>query len=176
MPLTGGIDLGGSKIEAALFDERLDRLTVRRIPTPREDYEQLLEALAEQIDWLRREAGGNPRIGIGCPGFFDPATGLAHTANLPAKGRPLEADLRARTGADLVMGQDLKCFALSEANGGAGVGKTHVFGLILGTGLGGALCYRGALIKGQNGLLGEIGHVPLSLRSAQRHGLPRAIG
>jgi predicted NBD/HSP70 family sugar kinase len=172
MALIGGIDLGGSKIEAALFDEHLDRLTVRRIATPREDYEQLLEALAEQIDWLRHEADAEPKIGIGCPGFFDPETGLAYTANLPARGKPFQADLRDRTGAALVMGQDLKCFALSEANGGAGAGAAHVFGLILGTGLGGALCHRGTLITGQNGLLGEIGHVPLSLRSAERHSLP----
>ncbi len=163
--MLAGIDLGGTKIEACLFDANLVRLTSRRTSTPRHSYTELLDALVDQYEWLRREAGeADLSLGIGLPGLIEPSTGLSLTSNLPAMRKPLRADLSRRLGFVVPVKNDCKCFALSEANGGAGHGYDTVFGLILGTGCGGGVCYRGRLVEGSSGLPGEVGHtgVPLS--------------
>lgn len=171
----GGIDLGGTKIEACLFDANLDPLTSRRIATPATSYPALVDALVEQYTWLRAVAGtdfthtGDLPLGIGIPGLIDRQSGLSRTANLPASGMPLCADLARRIGFTVPIENDCKCFALSEATGGAGVGFTTVFGLILGTGCGGGVCHQGRLVAGHNGLPGEVGHIGLPAhRSALR--------
>lgn len=171
LKLRGGLDLGGTKIEAALFSDGYERLATRRIDTPRDSYDDLLAAIADQVAWLRGKTFASLPIGLGCPGFFNDETGLFHAANLPASGKPLKRDLAALVGR-LSVGQDLKCFALSEANGGAGEGFSHVFGLILGTGLGGAFCVDGSLQTGFQGLTGEIGHMPVGAPLATEYGLP----
>ncbi|WP_299949951.1 ROK family protein [uncultured Ruegeria sp.] len=169
----GGIDLGGTKIEATLFDSNLTALASRRIPTPRQSYADLLEALTAEITWLR-VASGQPDlpVGIGIPGLIDPITGQSVTANLPANGMPLGNDLKARNGGFIRLANDCKCFALSEAIGGAGEGYHTVFGLILGTGLGGGVVVDGALLPGPNVLAGEIGHAALPAPIMARYNLP----
>jgi N-acetylglucosamine kinase len=158
--MRGGIDLGGTKIEACLFDSNLEEITRRRIPTPRDSYERLLDSLVEQYEWMRREAGVEQlSLGVGIPGIVDADTGLSLTSNLPANRRPLRQDLSRRLGFHVPFQNDCKCFALSEANGGAGAGYETVFGLILGTGCGGGVCHRGQLTEGRNGLPGEVGHL-----------------
>jgi predicted NBD/HSP70 family sugar kinase/fructoselysine-6-P-deglycase FrlB-like protein len=168
----GAIDVGGSKIEAALFDDDLRPLGKRRIDTPKETYEALVEAIVEQAESLGKETGGLAAIGIGLPGLIDSATGLSLTSNLPATGRHLSADLSARLGRLVPVENDCKCFALSEANGGAGAGHRTVFGLILGTGVGGGVCVDGRLVKGLNGLPGEVGHFGLPAERVAKYGLP----
>ncbi len=170
MGLIGGIDLGGTKIEAGLFDDQLKCLQKQRIGTP-SDYPSLLIAITEQVGWVRDQAGQCIPVGLGCPGFFNDDTGLACTVNLAAHGKPFKFDLATRN-EQIFVGQDLKCFTLSEANGGAGDGQKHVFGLVFGTGLGGAFCINGNLVTGQQGILGEIGHIPVSANAAARYGLP----
>lgn len=171
MDVHGGIDLGGTKCEAGLFDGGFGLIGSRRRPTPTV-YEDLVEELAGQVAWLRQKAGGAVAVGIGIPGFFDPLTGLAHTANLVATGHPLKADLRARLGFDVPVGKDLKCFTLSEANGGAATGFRSVFGLILGTGVGGSYAENGRISASRNELAGEIGHLGVPLRLSARFDLP----
>ncbi|MFV0382840.1 ROK family protein [Paracoccus sp. (in: a-proteobacteria)] len=171
--ISAGIDLGGTKIEAALFGPDATPLTARRRPTPRASYEALLDALVQEVEGLRSASGRDDLpVGIGMPGLVDAQTGVAVTANLPANGQRLAHDLAARAGGHIVTANDCKCFALSEANGGAGQGYGRVFGLILGTGLGGGLCQDGRLVLGHNGLPGEIGHYGLPAHLIQRHGLP----
>ncbi len=168
-----GIDLGGTKIEACLFDSSLVRLTSRRIPTPRQSYTELLDALVDQYRWLREEAEVTDLpLGIGIPGLIEPTTGLSLTSNLPAMGRPLRDDLSRRLGFAVPVKNDCKCFALSEANGGAGDVYETVFGLILGTGCGGGVCYRGKLVEGSNGLPGEVGHTGVPLSAGHGIALP----
>lgn len=154
-----GIDLGGTKIEACLFDAGFSPLDRRRVETPT-DYAALVAAMGDQVDWLRARAG-EPRlpIGVGLPGLVNRKTGLAYTSNLPAMNRPLAADLAARVGVALPFDNDCKCFALSEANGGAGNSARTMFGLILGTGTGGGVCIDRRLATGSNGLPGEVGHI-----------------
>ena len=171
--LCGGVDLGGSKIEATLFGEDLSVASRRRRATPREGYGELLDAVAAEIEWLRREAGSDELpVGIGIPGLIDPATGVSLTANLPATGRTLGSDLHGRVGGNLSMANDCKCFALSEANGGAGDGFSRVFGLIIGTGLGGGFCVDGCLATGAGGLVGEVGHIGIPAHLAVELDLP----
>jgi predicted NBD/HSP70 family sugar kinase/fructoselysine-6-P-deglycase FrlB-like protein len=168
----GAIDVGGSKIEAALFGEDLLRTANRRIDTRKESYEALVDAIVEQADWLGTQTDGLAAIAIGLPGLIDPATGLSFTSNLPASGRRLSADLSARLGRRVPVENDCKCFALSEANGGAGAGYRTVFGLILGTGVGGGVCVDGRLVRGLNGLPGEVGHFGLPAERVAKYGLP----
>lgn len=155
----GGIDLGGTKIEACLHDSGFNALERRRIPTP-SGYDALIDALGDQVEWLRHAAGDSDlRIGVGIPGLVDHTSGLAYTANLAAMNRPLAQDLFRRVGTLLPVENDCKCFALSEANGGAGEGAATVFGLIIGTGVGGGICIDGHLSRGWTGLPGEVGHI-----------------
>ena len=158
--MRGGIDLGGTKIEACLFDPHLQEVTRRRIPTPRDSYDDLVDALVQQYEWMRGEAGlKRLPLGVGIPGIVDVKTGLSVMSNLPANHRPLRQDLSGRLGFHVPFQNDCKCFALSEANGGAGAGYQTVFGLIIGTGCGGGVCHRGALVEGRSGLPGEVGHL-----------------
>ncbi|MEJ6782813.1 ROK family protein [Aminobacter sp. Piv2-1] len=170
--LFGALDLGGTKIEACLFDDRLEPVARRRSATQKESYDQLVEAVVEEVRWLEREAGTDLPIGIGIPGLIDPVTGRSTTANLPATGHTLSADLGARLGRATPVANDCKCFALSEANGGAGAGHRTVFGLILGTGVGGGVCVDGRLVTGLNGLPGEVGHFGLPAATVSRRKLP----
>lgn len=172
-PLCGGIDLGGTKIEATLFDGDLNPITIRRVATPRTSYSDLLDAICAEVAWLRNQTGqpGLP-IGVGIPGLIDPVSGYSVTANLPANGKPLGADLSARSDGVIRLANDCKCFALSEATRGAGDGHRTVFGLILGTGLGGGVVVDGALLPGPNMLAGEVGHTALPAPVVARHKLP----
>ena len=168
----GGIDLGGSKIEACLFDERLELVTRRRVATSKGSYADLLDAVLGEVRWLEETAGTALPVGIGIPGLIDPATGVSITANLPATGHRLSADLSTRLGRRAPVENDCKCFALSEANGGVGAGFRTVFGLILGTGVGGGVCVDGKLVAGLNGLPGEVGHFGLPAAIVERYRLP----
>lgn len=173
MRMLGGIDLGGTKIEACLFDEQLAEMARSRIATPTDSFEALLDALLHQYEWLRAQAGSEPLdVGFGIPGLVEAGTGLALTSNLPSMGKPLRQELSRRLGFAAAMENDCKCFALSEANGGAGEGFETVFGLILGTGCGGGVCHRGRLVTGHNGLPGEVGHTGISVSATIGRSLP----
>jgi hypothetical protein len=150
--LYGGMDVGGSKIETCLFDERFQPLERRRVDTAGATYEQLLDCIVGEARWLDARAGRPVELGIGLPGPVDPVSGRSLTSNLPATGRPLREDLTARLGRTVAMANDCKCFALSEANGGAGEDAETMLGLILGTGVGGGVTYRGRLVRGYNDL------------------------
>jgi len=173
--LFGAIDLGGTKIEACLFDERLDLVAKRRVTTPKKNYADLLDAIVDEVRWLEETAGVALAVGIGIPGLIDPATGVSTTANLPATGRTLSSDLSARLGRPTPVANDCKCFVLSEANGGAGAGRRTVFGLVLGTGVGGGISVDGKVVLGLNGLPGEVGHFGLPAELVARHKLPLPV-
>jgi predicted NBD/HSP70 family sugar kinase/fructoselysine-6-P-deglycase FrlB-like protein len=168
----GAIDVGGTKIEACLFDAALSPLKRRRTPTPVGDYESLLEAIVDSARWLEKEGGTDLSIGLGLPGLVDPRAGISATANIPASGRPLRTDLMRRLGRPVPMENDCKLFALSEARSGAGARFETVFGLVLGTGVGGGLCRNGRLASSLNGLAGEVGHIGMPTALINRHGLP----
>ena len=171
--LFGAIDLGGTKIEACVFDAQLQAVQCQRIVTPHGSYSELLDGIVQQCQQLQTWAN-DPKlpIGIGIPGLIDRQTGLSTTANLRASGQPLQADLSARLGRHIAVENDCKCFTLSEAQGGAGNGYRVVFGLILGTGVGGGVCSQGQLLLHHNGLSGEVGHIALPAPGVEQWMLP----
>lgn len=157
-----GIDLGGTKIEGvALADDGAERARLR-VPTPRDDYRATLDAVADLVGRVEREARAAGTVGVGIPGAVDPATGLVKNANSTwLIGRPFDRDLADRLGRPVRVANDANCFALSEASDGAGAGADVVFGVILGTGVGGGVVVRGAALDGPNRIAGEWGHTPL---------------
>lgn len=161
-----GLDLGGTKIEAAVFASDNVLLSRHRIPTPRDDYASTLAAISGLVTKLERDAGvtaGEVQgIGIGVPGSLSPFTGVMQNANSTwLNGRPFDIDLAESLGRPVRLANDANCFALSEATDGAGAGARSVFGVILGTGCGGGLVLNGCLVNGARGIGGEWGHNPL---------------
>ena len=168
----GGLDVGGSKIESCLFDEHFRPMRRRRVDTACETYEQLLECIVQEVHWLEEQAQGAVDLGIGLPGLVDYHNGQALTSNLPATGRPLRDDLMRRLGRRVAVANDCKCFALSEANGGAGEDADTVLGLIVGTGVGGGVVQHGRLVLGHSDLPGELGHLGIPGRFIREFDLP----
>ena len=156
-----GIDLGGTKTEAiALEGDRIvaDR---RRIVT-RPDYEGTLDSIERLVHEIETETGCTGSVGVGIPGTVSRATGYVKNANSTwLNGRPLLEDLEARLGRPIRLANDANCFALSEAVDGAGQGFQTVFGVILGTGVGGGIAIGRSILEGPNQIAGEWGHNPL---------------
>lgn len=171
MALAGGIDLGGTKIEARLFNTEEGWRTVdfREVPTPRTDYRQMLAALVGSVNWL--DDKGARAVGLGAPGLISPK-GIALTANLPANAMPLRADLEAALKRPLPIINDCRAFTLSEARFGAGQGAASVLGIVIGTGLAGGFVMNGKVLDGPNGQAGEFGHMPMPFDVVTRHDLP----
>ena len=153
-----GIDLGGTKIEGIGLDA--DRLVAcrRRVATPR-DYAGTLDAISRLVTEVEAETGRTGSVGVGIPGVVSYATGLVKNANSTwLIGRPLRADLEARLSRPVRVANDANCFALSEAIDGVGRGAEAVFGVILGTGVGGGIVIRQRIHEGPNQIAGEWGH------------------
>jgi len=168
-----GIDLGGTKIEIIALDDAGQTLARRRVATPQGDYTATLAAVAGLVQAVERELGRRGTIGIGMPGALSKATGLVKNANSTClNGRPLQHDLQALLGRELRLANDANCLALSEAVDGAGAGAAVVFGVILGTGVGGGIAVGGRVLEGANGIAGEWGHNPLPLPAGDDLPLP----
>ena len=168
MALRIGVDLGGTKIEAIALDASGRGVFRKRVPTPKGDYEGTLRQIK-----LLVETAGDGTVGIGIPGTLSSATGLVKNANSTwLIGKPLKEDLQRLLSREVRIENDANCFALSEAVDGAGKGAEVVFGVILGTGVGGGLVVRGKVVKGVNAIAGEWGHNPLPLPAADDLPLP----
>lgn len=154
-----GIDLGGTKIEGiALGPDGTERAR-KRVPSPRNDYAATIAAISDLVSSLEAEAAMQGSVGIGMPGAISPATGLVKNANSTwLNGQPFHADIEAALARPVRLANDADCFALSEATDGAGAGAPSVFGVILGTGVGGGVVLNGALLSGPNAIAGEWGH------------------
>ncbi len=168
--IAAGIDLGGTKIEAQVFDSGWNRVDSHRIPTPMA-YDALVAAMATQIHWIDQRAQGLP-IGIAAAGLINPVTGLALTANLPATGHPFPADIAIAAGRPITYVNDCRAQALSEAFFGAARGFRSALSLNLGTGLAGGIVVDGKLLPGPTGLGGEFGHFALPANVVSAHNLP----
>ncbi|MDX1588185.1 MAG: ROK family protein [Oleiphilaceae bacterium] len=158
-----GIDLGGTKTEVILLDDR-HRVHLRtRQPTPRGDYPGTLETVAALVAEAEVAAGRSGlSVGVGIPGTVSRVTGRVKNGNATwLNGQPLREDLGHRLGRPVVLTNDANCLALSEATDGAGAGHEVVFAAILGTGCGGGIAVNKCLLTGPNGLAGEWGHNPL---------------
>jgi fructokinase len=157
-----GVDLGGTKIEAAALDAAGHVLLRRRIATPSGDYPATIAAIAGLVTSLEAELGARGSVGIAMPGAISPATGLVKNANSTClNGQRLDHDLVTALGRPVRLANDADCFALSEAVDGAAAGAATVFGVILGTGVGGGIVVHGRVLTGPNAIAGEWGHNPL---------------
>ncbi|TPE52660.1 ROK family protein [Amaricoccus solimangrovi] len=158
-----GVDYGGTKIEGILLAPDGSERARARVATPRFDYEGGVAAIKSLMESLESEAGGRvERVGIGVPGSVDRGTGHVSMGNsIWLHGRDLRGDLARALDRPVKIANDANCFALSEAVDGAGAGAPVVFGVILGTGVGGGIVVNGALVEGINAIAGEWGHIPL---------------
>jgi fructokinase len=161
-----GLDLGGTKIEGVVLSGEGEVVRTQRIATPQGDYDAMLAAVAGLVHAL--EGSLAMPVGIGAPGAFSLKTGFLKNSTC-LNGRPFKADLSRLLDREIRMANDADCFALSEASDGAAAGSVSVFGAILGTGVGGGVCYHGELISGVNAIAGEWGHNPLPLGAYRAH-------
>ena len=163
-----GIDLGGTKIEAAVLDTAGNFRFRERIATPQGDYPATLSAIESLV--TQAEATLHQTViavGLGHPGSANPLDGRIRNANSTClNGQTLQVDLQALLKRPVRLANDADCLALSEATDGAARDFASVFGVILGTGVGGGWVIHGQLIQGPNGLAGEWGHNPLPIANA----------
>ena len=160
-----GIDLGGTKIEiVALAPDGTERVR-HRIPTPA-SYDARLDDIAKLVREAEVILGQKATVGIGIPGVISPATGRVKNANsIALNGHPFDRDISEKLGREVRVDNDANCFALSEATDGAGAGFPVVFGVILGTGVGGGIVVNGRVHQGPHRVAGEWGHNPLPWQS-----------
>jgi predicted NBD/HSP70 family sugar kinase len=164
MSFVWGIDLGGTKIEGAVLPLGQGTKPICRIRIPTEadrGYEHIVAQIGRMVSLMEEETGLHrpERIGIGTPGAADPGSGLMKNCNTTAlNGRPLPSDLSAHLGVNALLANDANCFALAEATLGAGAGAEVVFGVIMGTGVGGGVVVNGRVLNGAQGIAGEWGH------------------
>ena len=157
-----GIDLGGTKIEGIVLGDDGRELARDRVATPAGDYNATLNAVADLVLRLEKSAGAGPSkacVGVGIPGTLSPATSRVKNANSTCLiGHPLDSDLAQLIGRPVRLANDANCFAISEATDGAAKGAAVVFGVILGTGVGGGIVINGQVLTGKNAIAGEWGH------------------
>ncbi|MEZ5661855.1 MAG: ROK family protein [Burkholderiaceae bacterium] len=162
-----GIDLGGTKIEILAIDDCGRELHRERVATPAGDYAATIASVAGLVQRCEQTLGARATVGVAIPGSRSPATGLIRNANsVVLNGRDLGADLTRALGRETRLANDANCFAISEATDGAAAGAASVFGVILGTGCGGALVVNGRILDGANGIAGEWGHNRLAAAAA----------
>ncbi len=165
-----GIDLGGTKIEGIVLNHKDSLETLARLRVPTEGtlgYDHVIGQIVKLVEKLKAETGINPSyIGIGTPGALEPSTQLLKNSNTTAlNGKPLKRDLEIALGTEIRIANDANCFAVAEANLGVVKAKMPkaetVFGIIMGSGVGGGLVVNGKVLNGRHGIAGEWGHNPL---------------
>lgn len=173
-----GIDLGGTKIEGIAIDEGGVERQRLRISTPKGSYDAIVRAVTQLVHSIEEKQGQKGTVGVGIPGAVSPATGLVKNANtVELIGHPLDRDLGQALGREVRVANDANCFALSEATDGAGAGGNVVFGVIIGTGVGGGIVVDGRILVGPHAIAGEWGHNPLAWpRDDERPGHPCFCG
>jgi len=162
-----GIDLGGTKIEGVFLSQENIICARKRIPTPQDKdadqaYEAILLSIRKLIEQLEADAGVTATVGIGTPGTISSLTGLVKNSNTVClNGKPLLIDIEQCLGRKVRIANDANCFALSEAHNGAGKEYSSIFGIIMGTGVGGGIVINKQIHTGSMGIAGEWGHNPL---------------
>lgn len=170
-PFRFGIDLGGTKIELLALDAAGAARWRRRVATPAGDYVATLEAITGLVAAAEQELGGTGSVGIATPGALSRVSGRIKNANSTClNGQPLVQDLERLLARPIRIANDANCFALSEATDGAAAGADVVFGVILGTGVGGGIVVRSRPLDGVNAIAGEWGHNPLPLLTEDERG------
>ncbi|MGE3623843.1 MAG: ROK family protein [Bdellovibrionales bacterium] len=166
MPFFIGLDIGGTKTAGGVFGDNGNPVAQSVVPTPG-SYEELVAACGKLFSEFEKICGEAAKIGIGIAGMIDQTQGTVFAPNIPyLAGKPFRQDLEKLANHHVHIANDADCAALSEAIDGAGQGHRLVFGLVMGTGVGGGMVIDGKLYQGTHGMAGEIGHVPLPFREA----------
>ena len=170
-----GLDIGGTKIELAVFNDKLEKLHSERVPTPQTSYEDWLSAVESLVNSADAKFSTKGNVGLGLPGFVNRETGLAKISNIRvADGKNIIQDLSARLDREVRAENDANCFALSEAWDESNQQYSTVLGLILGTGFGGGLVFDGKVHSGKIGMAGEVGHIQLNYHALKLLGWDKA--
>jgi fructokinase len=173
-----GIDLGGTKIEGVVLDETGKQVHRERIATQRQlGYETVIANIADLFSILQGKVSVCHQIGIGTPGAVSARTGLMKNSNtLLLNGMDLQSDLEEKLQVNITLENDANCFALAEAQQGRGQNHDLVFGVILGTGVGGGFVFHGNLWSGPQKIAGEWGHHSISPEDTGCYsGIPGAV-
>jgi len=153
-----GIDVGGTKTEGVLLDEDLEIIERKRVPTV-QDYKKIIETISSLVNDLKSKASGKTTVGVCAPGVTSQKTGLIKNSNTQCLiGMPLQKDLERTLGQKILMENDANCFAMAEAQLGAAKNYDVVFGVIMGTGVGGGIVINGKIHSGRSNIAGEWGH------------------
>jgi fructokinase len=160
-----GIDLGGTKIEGILLDVDLKVIERKRIPTRQENgYNSIIDSIISLVNELKSKSKSNVTIGVSAPGAISKKTGLIKNSNTQCLiGKSLKGDLIHRLNQDVNIENDANCFAIAEAVMGSAKNYDVVFGVILGTGIGGGIVINGHIHKGRTNIAGEWGHHTLKI-------------
>lgn len=165
-----GIDLGGTKTEAIALGDSGAVLSRLRRPSPQGNYDATVRSITQLVKDLESDLNIRGSVGIGIPGALSPASGKVKNANSTwLIGQAFDCDLAESLGRPVRIANDANCFALSEASDGAAAGVARVFGVILGTGVGGGLVIDGQVLEGRNAIAGEWGHNTLPWMTADEH-------
>lgn len=170
-----GFDIGGTKIELAVFNQQLEKQYSERIDTPQESYQQWLQAIIGLVEKADAMFACKGSVGIGVPGFVRNDTGIAEITNIRvADNKPIIQDLEKALQREVRVENDANCFALSEAWDPEYQQYDSVLGLILGTGFGGGLVFNGKIHSGHIGMAGELGHLQLNYHALKLLGWDKA--
>ena len=170
-----GLDIGGTKIELAVFNEKLEKQYSERVPTPQSSYEEWLRAIETLVYNADKKFGTKGAVGLGIPGFVNHKTGLAEIANIAVvHDNPILKDLSERLEREVRAENDANCLALSEAWDESNLQYSTVLGLIIGTGFGGGIVMNGKAHSGQIGMAGEVGHIQLNYHALKLLGWDKA--
>ncbi|KMK51377.1 N-acetylglucosamine kinase [[Actinobacillus] muris] len=170
-----GLDIGGTKIELAVFNDKLEKLYSERVPTPQTSYEDWLYTIETLVRNADQKFATKGNVGLGLPGFVNRETGVAEITNIRvADGKTIIRDLSERLGREVKGENDANCFALSEAWDENNQQYATVLGLILGTGFGGGLVFDGKIHSGHIGMAGEVGHMQLNYHALKLLGWDNA--
>ena len=153
-----GVDLGGTKTEAILLDENLNVLERKRVQTPKTDYSEIINSITSLVLEISINIP-EFSLGICTPGAISKQTGLIKNSNTQCLiGKPLKEDLEKKLGKKILMENDANCFAMAESKLGAAKEFSLVFGVIMGTGVGGGIVIDEKLYSGRTNIAGEWGH------------------
>ena len=153
-----GIDLGGTKTEAILLDDSLNVLERKRVPTPKDDYSEIVDTISNLVLDVSSNVS-DFSLGVCTPGAISKKTGMIKNSNTQCLiGKPLKEDLEKKLKKNITMENDANCFVMAESKMGAAKNFDFVFGVIMGTGVGGGITVNGKLHSGRTNIAGEWGH------------------
>ena len=166
-----GIDVGGTKIEIAVFDEAMQLVTSWRVPTPGHNYSEFISTISHVVLLADKKYSCKGIVGVGMPGLVS-SKGVSLASNVPCiNNKNIRQDLTISLERPVAVENDCRCFTLSEATGGAGGKVSRVVGIVIGTGIGGGVYLDGNLLKGRHNIIGEFGHIPLPAFIRDRYSL-----